>query len=150
MDDFVLGADTPNVFGLTGGDANLPAPGKRPQSSMSPTILLHDGRPRLVLGGSGGPFIVSGTLQVLLGMTAFGLDAPAAVEAPRIHDQGTPAVLVAEAGLDPAVRAALERIGHHVTTAQSIGAVAVAGRRPDGTFAAAGDPRKDTGAETVP
>jgi gamma-glutamyltranspeptidase/glutathione hydrolase len=145
MDDFVLGADVPNVYGLTGGAANVPAPGKRPQSSMSPTIVLVGRRPELVVGGSGGPTIISGTVQVLLGVVAYGRDLRAAVDAPRIHDQGTPAVLGVEPGIPPVVRAALGRLGHTVREWPAIGAVSAVGLDPDGTPSAAGDMRKDGG-----
>jgi gamma-glutamyltranspeptidase/glutathione hydrolase len=144
MDDFAI-ADVPNVYGLTGGRANGVAPRKRPQSSMSPTIVLRGARPELVLGGSGGPTIISATLQVLLGVVAFGHDPAAAVAAPRIHHQGVPAVLLVEPGVDLPSRTALARIGHRVVEQPAIGAVAAVGVGPDG-LAAAGDARKDGGA----
>jgi gamma-glutamyltranspeptidase/glutathione hydrolase len=149
MDDFAIAPEVPNVFGLTGGAANAVAPGKRPQSSMSPTIVLRDGRPELVVGGSGGPTIISGTLQVLLGVLVFGRDPAAAVAAPRIHDQGAPPVLLIEPGFDDATRAALIRIGHRLGEQARIGAVAAAARGPGG-LAAAGDARKDGGAVVTP
>jgi len=149
MDDFALAPDAPNVYGLTGGAANVPAPGKRPQSSMSPTVVLAGRRPELVVGASGGPTIISGILQVILGRTAFGLDLRTAVEAPRIHDQAPPQLGV-EPGVAPEVRAALERIGHRVTEVPALGAVSAAGLAADGSPVAAGDPRKDGGAALVP
>jgi gamma-glutamyltranspeptidase/glutathione hydrolase len=150
MDDFALAPDVPNVYGLVGTAANAVAPGKRPQSSMSPTVVLDGRRPELVVGGSGGPTIISGTLQVVLGVTAFGRGLGEAVAAPRIHDQGVPPVLAVEAAIAPGVRAALERFGHRLTVLPPIGAVSAAGLRPDGTPVAAGDPRKDGGAAVVP
>jgi len=149
MDDFALAPDVPNAFGLTGGAANALAPGKRPQSSMSPTIVVADGRPELVVGGSGGPHIISGTLQVLLGVVAFGLDVRLAVGAPRIHHQAVPPVLVTEAGIAPLTRAALLRVGHRLGETTAIGAVSAVGLARDGTPVAAGDPRKDGGAVIV-
>jgi gamma-glutamyltranspeptidase/glutathione hydrolase len=145
MDDFAIAPEVPNAFGLTGGDANAVAPGKRPQSSMSPTIVLRDGRPELVVGGSGGPTIISATLQVLLGVVVFGRDPASAVAAPRIHDQGMPALLVVEPGVDQVARAALARVGHHLVEQPRIGAVAAVGLGRLG-LAAAGDARKDGGA----
>jgi gamma-glutamyltranspeptidase/glutathione hydrolase len=145
MDDFAIAPDVPNVYGLVGGRANAVAPRKRPQSSMSPTIVLGNGRPVLVVGGSGGPTIISGTLQVLLQAIAFGRDPASAVAAVRIHDQGVPDVLAVEPGVDSVTRAALERVGHRVVEQPAIGAVAAAGVRPGG-LAAAGDARKDGGA----
>jgi gamma-glutamyltranspeptidase/glutathione hydrolase len=150
MDDFALAPGVANVYGLTGGDANGVAPGKRPQSSMSPTIVLTGRRPELVVGGSGGPTIISGTVQVLLGATVFANPVRAAVDAPRIHDQGAPLPLAVEPGVPAATRAMLGRIGHTVREVPALGAVAAAGIAVDGTPAAAGDARKDGGAVTVP
>jgi gamma-glutamyltranspeptidase / glutathione hydrolase len=149
MDDFVLAPDVPNVYGLTGGAANQPVPGKRPQSSMSPTVVLAGRRPELVVGGSGGPMIVSGTVQVLLGVVALGLDLRTAVEAPRIHDQGVPAVLLVEAGVTGSARAALRRLGHTVREWPGVGAISATGLDAAGVPVAAGDPRKHGGAVVV-
>jgi hypothetical protein len=117
---------------------------------MSPTIVIHRGRPELVAGGSGGPTIVSGVLQVMLGVTAFGLDAPAAVAAPRIHDQAVPPGLAVEPGIEATARAALVRVGHRLREATALGAVSAIAVAADGTISAAGDARKDGGAELVP
>jgi len=149
MDDFALAPGVPNAFGLVGAAANALAPRKRPQSSMSPTVVLAGCRPALVAGGSGGPTIISGILQVLLGVVAFGRPLEAAVAAPRIHDQAVPPVLAVEPGVAPEVRAVLERLGHRVIEMPAIGAVAAAGLMPAGEPAAAGDPRKDGGAAVV-
>ena len=150
MDDFALAPGVANVYGLTGAAANAVAPGKRPQSSMSPTIVLSHARPELVVGGSGGPTIISGTLQVLLGVTAHGLDVRAAVDAPRIHDQGVGPALGVEEGVDPDVRRILGRLGHRASIVPAFGAVAAAGVSPDGAVSAAGDRRKDGGEAIVP
>jgi len=150
MDDFALAPGVPNVYGLVGTAANALAPGKRPQSSMSPTIVLAGRRPELVVGGSGGPTIISGTLQVVLGVTAFGLPLREAVEAPRLHDQAVPPVLGVEPGVEPGVRAVLERLGHRVAVTPVIGAISACGLARDGSPVAAGDPRKDGGAAVVP
>jgi gamma-glutamyltranspeptidase/glutathione hydrolase len=149
MDDFAIAPDVPNVYGLTGGAANAVAPRKRPQSSMTPTIVLDGRRPALVVGGSGGPTIISGTLQVVLGAVALGLPLSDAVEAPRIHDQ-TPPALAVEPGIAPPVRDVLERLGHRLTVVPAIGAVSAVGLGIDGAPHAAGDPRKDGGAAVVP
>jgi gamma-glutamyltranspeptidase/glutathione hydrolase len=145
MDDFALAPDVPNVYGLTGAAANAVAPGKRPQSSMSPTVVLSGGRPELVVGGSGGPTIISGILQVVLGVTAFGLDLQSAVEGPRIHDQGVGPALAVEERLPAETRAILGRLGHRVTILSAIGAVSAVGIARDGAMSAAGDRRKDGG-----
>src|SRR5207247_2007346 len=150
MDDFALAPGVPNVYGLVGTAANALAPGKRPQSSMSPTVVLDGRRPELVVGGSGGPTIISGTLQVVLGVVAFGLPLSEAVEAPRVHDQAAPPVLAVEAGVEPSARGVLERLGHHVVVTPAIGAVSACGLARDGSPVAAGDARKDGGAAIVP
>jgi gamma-glutamyltranspeptidase/glutathione hydrolase len=150
MDDFALAPGVPNAYGLVGSAANAVAPGKRPQSSMAPTIVLDGRRPRLVVGGSGGPTIVSGTAQVLLGVAAFGLGPRAAVDAPRIHHQGVPPVLAVEPGVDAGTQAALARAGHQLRAVRALGAVAAAGLAPDGAPEAAGDRRKDGGEAVVP
>jgi gamma-glutamyltranspeptidase / glutathione hydrolase len=115
MDDFSISPETPNAFGLVGSAQNAIAPGKRPLSSMSPTIVLKDGAVKLVVGGAGGPTIISGTLQVLLNVLDQGLDAQAASAAPRIHHQWKPEVLVAESDIPRDVVQGLERRGHKVS-----------------------------------
>jgi gamma-glutamyltranspeptidase/glutathione hydrolase len=149
MDDFAL-PGVPNVYGLTGGSANAIAPGKRPQSSMSPTIVLHGERPELVVGGSGGPLIISGVVQTVLNVVAMDHGVRAAVDAPRIHDQGTPPRLAVERGIDPATRRSLERVGHVVVELPALGAVAGAGLDGGGAPVAAGDRRKEGGEVIVP
>ena len=149
MDDFALAAGVPNAYGLVGAAANAVVPGKRPQSSMAPTIVLAGDRPELVAGGSGGPLITSGVLQVLLDVVAFGRDLETAVAAPRIHDQGVPPVLLVEPGVPEAARQALARWCHPVRVMPGLGAVSAAGIARDGTPGAAGDPRKDGGAAVV-
>ncbi len=147
MDDFAL-RGVPNAYGLTGGDANAIAPGKRPQSSMAPTIVLDGDRPVLVVGGSGGPLIISGVVQTILGVVALGEDVRAAVDAPRIHDQGMPPALAVEDGVPPDARARLEAIGHRLRPLPA-GAVAAVGLGAGGRPTAAGDRRKDGGQAVV-
>ena len=150
LDDFALEPGLANVYGLVGAEANALRPGKRPQSSMSPTIVLRGRRPELVVGGSGGPFIISGTLQATLGVTAFGLGVRGAIDTPRIHDQGVPPVLLVEPGIDAEARRMLERAGHQVKVISGIGAVAGVGLDAAGVPTAAGDRRKDGGEVVVP
>ena len=90
MDDFAREVGKDNAFGLVGGLANLPAPGKRPVSSMSPTIVLHNGEPILCVGGSGGSRIPTAVEQVALYMLKDGMHPTLAAEAPRLHHQGDP------------------------------------------------------------
>ena len=114
MDDFVSKPGVPNAFGLIGHAANAVAPGKRPLSSMSPTIVLEGGKVRLVVGASGGPTIITGTLQVMLNVLVFGMDIRAAVEAPRVHHQWVPEILWMEGEIPADVRSALESRGHAI------------------------------------
>ncbi len=117
MDDFVAKPGVPNAYGLIGRGANAIAPGKRPLSSMSPTIVLDPkGRVRMVVGASGGPMIITGTLQVLLNVLVFGMEVDAAVAAPRIHHQWVPEALVTEAAIGDETREALEGKGHATKT----------------------------------
>ncbi|MBU0553928.1 gamma-glutamyltransferase, partial [Myxococcota bacterium] len=112
LDDFSIKPGVPNAYGLIGREANAIAPGKRPLSSMSPTIALKEGRVVLVVGASGGPTIITGTLQALLNTLVFGMDARAAVEAPRVHHQWAPNTLIVEPEIPVDVRQALRRRGH--------------------------------------
>jgi gamma-glutamyltranspeptidase/glutathione hydrolase len=114
MDDFSIAPGTPNAFKLIQSAQNAVAPGKRPLSSMSPTIVLQDGVVKLVVGGAGGPNIISGTLQVLLNVIDQHLDAQAASAAPRIHHQWLPPTLSVEADVPRDVVEGLERRGHKV------------------------------------
>jgi len=149
LDDFALAPGVPNVYGLVGSEANALAPGKRPQSSMAPTIVLAGTRPELVVGGSGGPLIISSVAQVVIDVVAYGWDLTDAVRAPRVHDQGVPPMLAVEAGVDPVARAALGRLGHRIIEQPGLGAASAVGLRADGTPVAAGDLRKDGGGEVV-
>jgi gamma-glutamyltranspeptidase/glutathione hydrolase len=91
MDDFLTRRGKPNAFGLTQSDRNLPAPGKRPLSSMTPTIVLtRAGDVEMVVGASGGPRIITATLQVMLNVMLLGMNASNAVDAPRVHHQWQP------------------------------------------------------------
>ncbi|HVN84015.1 MAG TPA: gamma-glutamyltransferase [Candidatus Binatia bacterium] len=141
MDDFAAQPGVPNVFGLVGAAANAVAPRKRPLSSMTPTIVLDHGRPVLIVGGSGGPLIITATLQTLLNVVDFDLDAAAAIAAPRIHDQWVPDVLAVEPGIDGATRDALARRGHLIKEMPRMGAVQAI-RVDGGGLDGAADPRK--------
>lgn len=144
MDDFSAHPGTPNAFGLIGSEANAIAPGKRPLSSMSPTIAARGGEAVLAAGGSGGPLILSGTLQVMLNALVFDRGAADAVAAPRIHHQWMPPVLAVEASVPAATRAALSEMGHQVQVVPELGAVQLA-RRRGRSLEGAADPRKHGG-----
>ena len=98
MDDFSAQPGMPNAFGLVGGDANSIAPGKRPLSSMSPTIVVKDGKPVLLLGGAGGSRIITAVLQVIVNVVDFGMTIEKALEHPRFHHQFKPNILFTESG----------------------------------------------------
>lgn len=116
MDDFAAQPGQPNMFGLVQGEANAIAPGKRPLSAMTPTIVLaRDGAPLLILGARGGPRIISGTLQVMVHVLDHGMSLPDAMRAPRVHHQGLPDTLVHEAGgFAAGVLDSLRAMGHRL------------------------------------
>jgi gamma-glutamyltranspeptidase/glutathione hydrolase len=115
MDDFTAKPGEPNQFGLVQGSNNAIAPGKRPLSSMSPTIVLKDGKPFLVLGSPGGSRIITATLEAAINVIDYGMAPQAAVDAPRIHYQGTPdRIFVEPAALSAETRKALEDSGYRL------------------------------------
>lgn len=113
MDDFTSSPGVPNGFGLIQGEANAIAPGKRPLSSMTPTILTRNGKLAMVVGSPGGPTIINTVLQVILNVVDHRMNIAQAVAAPRLHHQWMPDSIRAEEGaLTPDTRTALERMGH--------------------------------------
>jgi gamma-glutamyltranspeptidase/glutathione hydrolase len=114
MDNFAVRPGTPNHYGVVHGEANAIAPGKRPLSSMTPTIVCRDGKAEVVLGTPGGPTIVSATAQALLYLLEFAWNPQDAVNAPRIHHQWLPDVLYLERGFPADVTRALESRGHRL------------------------------------
>jgi gamma-glutamyltranspeptidase/glutathione hydrolase len=113
MDDFAAKPGVPNMYGLVGGEANAIAPGKRPLSSMCPTVVLKNGVPILVLGARGGSKIITAVFQTIVNVIDFGMTVDDAVIAPRFHHQWLPDTLLYEAGAFPvSVIAALEGRGH--------------------------------------
>ncbi len=140
MDDFSAQPGAPNAFGLIGAFANAVAPGKRPLSSMTPTIVTKDGEPILCVGAAGGPTIVTATVQTIVNVVDFGLDIEAAVAAARVHAQWMPNVLVVEPDVPRDVVQALEKRGHKVVPIPSLAAVHAIGLSPE-RLTAASDPR---------
>jgi gamma-glutamyltranspeptidase/glutathione hydrolase len=139
MDDFSAQAGVPNVFGLVGAEANAVAPGKRPLSSMSPTIVLKDGKPFLSLGAAGGPTIISQTVVNLINILDYGMSIEQALAHPRIHQQWKPDELKIE-HVPAEIRSGLEKKGHTVKEVEGMGAAQIVIRTADG-FSAAADPR---------
>ena len=147
LDDFTAKSGASNAYGLVGFAANLPGPGKRPLSSMTPTIVLQDGKPLLITGSPGGSRIITAVLQVVTNVLDFQMPIADAVSAPRLHQQWQPEETVVEPGFDPAVLAALKARGHMIaptrpgTSANSIevtadGYVGAADPRTRGSLAA--------------
>ena len=114
LDDFTAAPGASNAFGLVGFEANLPGPGKRPLSSMSPTIVLKDGKPVLVTGSPGGSRIISTVLQVIVNVLDYRMDVATAVAAPRLHHQWLPDVVRIERGFAADALAELRARGHEV------------------------------------
>ena len=147
LDDFTAKPGAANAYGLVGFDANLPGPNRRPLSSMTPTIVLKDGKPFLVTGSPGGSLIITAVLQVIVNAIDFHMPIDAAVSAPRLHNQWEPEKTFVEPGFDAALLDALKARGHTIvpmaphTSANSIevtkdGYVGAADTRTRGATAA--------------
>jgi gamma-glutamyltranspeptidase/glutathione hydrolase len=122
MDDFAAKPGTPNMYGLVQGTANAIAPGKRPLSSMTPTIVLKDGKPVLVVGTPGGSRITTTVLEVLVNVIDHGMTLDEAIDAPRIHHQWLPDTLASEPySLSADTAAALRKMGYHLVPLQPWG-----------------------------
>ncbi|WP_428485584.1 gamma-glutamyltransferase [Rhodopila sp.] len=171
MDDFTLKPGVSNLYGLVQGAANAIAPGKRPLSSMAPTIVLKDGQVRMVLGSPGGSRIVTIVLETILNMIDYDMTPQEAVDAPRLHLQWLPDILYAERlALSPDARDALLRMGYRIEEQPNWGAVELIamgappapGTTPPGmdlvtgqrgtakVFYGASDPRRPAGAAIAP
>jgi gamma-glutamyltranspeptidase/glutathione hydrolase len=149
LDDFTAAPGASNAYGLVGYAANLPGPGKRPLSSMSPTIVLKDGRVVLVSGSPGGSRIISTVLQVIVDVIDYRMDVAAAVAAPRLHHQWLPDEVRIEQGFPESVQGALRGMGHAVRAPMgqtSANSIAVR----DGTLYGAPDPRTRGAEATAP
>jgi gamma-glutamyltranspeptidase/glutathione hydrolase len=155
MDDFTSKTGVPNLYGLVQGEANKIEPGKRPLSSMTPTIVLRDGKPWMILGTPGGSRIITAILHTMLNVIDYRMDIQEAVDAPRFHQQWLPEETFVETrGLSPDTTALLTSMGHKLTVPQPdnhvaailIGAPAL-DAAPVGAnkFYGAIDPRRNTG-----
>jgi gamma-glutamyltranspeptidase/glutathione hydrolase len=144
MDDFSAKPGVPNAFGLIGGEANAIAPFKRPLSSMSPTIVLREGKPWLATGSPGGSRIITTTLQMILNMVDWGMNPAEASSTPRVHHQWIPDELRVEKGLSPDTVRLLEGKGHKVVVKAAMGRTETIQIRPDG-FYGYSDPRNPDG-----
>lgn len=155
MDDFTAKIGVPNMYGLVQGEANAIAPGKRPLSSMSPTIVSKDGKPVFVVGTPGGSRIITAVLHTILNVVDYGMNVQEAVDAPRFHQQWLPDVTNVETfALSPDTRKILADMGHNLGVPQPanhmaaiiVGAPSLGGK-PVGAnrFYGANDPRRNTG-----
>jgi gamma-glutamyltranspeptidase/glutathione hydrolase len=122
MDDFSAKPGAPNVDGLIQGAADAIGPGKRPLSSMTPTIVVHDGKTLLVLGSPGSSKIITTVANVLMGVIDYGMNIQEAVDAPRFHNQWMPDILFLEQWFSPDTVGALQRMGYNVETGLHNGA----------------------------
>ncbi|MBX9600080.1 MAG: gamma-glutamyltransferase [Bryobacteraceae bacterium] len=125
MDNFASQVGGANAYGLIQGEANAIQPGKRPVSSMTPTIVSRDGKLVLVIGAPGGTRITTAVMQALLNVLDHKMNVQAAIDAPRIHHQWMPDQIFAERGLSPDTLDRLERMGHKVERASPVGALVV-------------------------
>jgi gamma-glutamyltranspeptidase/glutathione hydrolase len=114
MDDFSAKPGVPNVYGLIQGPANAIGPAKRPLSSMTPTIVLKDGKLFLVLGSPGGSGISTTVANILMGVVDFGMNIQQSIDAPRFHNQWMPDVLNVEQWFSPDTVQALQKMGYNV------------------------------------
>lgn len=141
MDDFTANPGKPNAFGLIQSAANAVVPGKRPLSSMTPTILIKDGRATYACGASGGPRIITATLQNLLNHTIFDMTAQRSVTAPRFHHQWSPDELLLEPSLFLTASASLQEKGHVTKQASALAATQSAALKSN-EISGGSDPRK--------
>jgi gamma-glutamyltranspeptidase / glutathione hydrolase len=147
MDDFSAKPGAANMFGLVQGADNAIAPGKRPLSSMTPTIVLRDGHVAMVLGSPGGSRIITVVLETLLNVIDHGMTAQAAVDAPRLHLQYLPDELFEEdSALPPDTAGLLRWMGYAITKAPPWGAAELIVAGPGGKLVGANDPRRPAGA----
>ncbi|MDC7701669.1 gamma-glutamyltransferase [Vogesella indigofera] len=145
MDDFSAKPGVPNAYGLIGGDANAIQPGKRPLSSMSPTLVLKNGKPWLVTGSPGGARIITTTLQTIVNAIDFGMNPAEAAATPRIHHQWLPDELRVEKGLSPDTLSILRQQGYKVSVKPTMGRTQTIQVLEDG-FYGFSDPRNPDGA----
>ncbi|MEM0569643.1 gamma-glutamyltransferase [Salmonella enterica] len=141
MDDFSAKPGVPNVYGLVGGEANAVGPKKRPLSSMSPTIVVKDGKTWLVTGSPGGSRIITTVLQMVVNIIDFGMNVAEATNAPRFHHQWLPDELRVEKGFSPDTLKLLEQKGQKVALKEAMGSTQSIMVGADGELYGASDPR---------
>lgn len=147
MDDFSIKPGVPNMFGAVGGEANAIVAGKRMLSSMTPTILLKNNYPFLVVGTPGGTTIPTSVFQTIVNIVDFGMSTSDAVNKPKFHHQWLPDEIMVERNFPQAVIDSLEKMGYTVSKRGAIGRTDVIKVRPDKTMEVVGDIRGDDSAE---
>ncbi len=143
MDDFSIKPGVPNMFGAVGGDANAIVPGKRMLSSMTPTIVLKNNQPYLIIGTPGGTTITTSVFQTIVDILDFNLSVDDAVNKPKFHHQWLPDEIYFERDFPEDTRSALEKMGYKFTQRRSIGRTEVIKVNEDGSFEAVADKRGD-------
>lgn len=141
MDDFSAQPGAPNAFGLVGAETNAVAPGKRPLSSMSPTLVLRDGQPVASLGAAGGPTIITQVALALVQMIDFGQAPREALASARFHHQWKPRVLKIEQSAGEEILKELTQRGHRLDPVSRMGAAQMIALDPEGRFQGSADPR---------
>jgi gamma-glutamyltranspeptidase/glutathione hydrolase len=141
MDDFSAQPGVPNFFGLIGSENNAVEPGKRPLSSMSPTIVLEDGQPILTVGAAGGPRIITQVLLTIIRHLDYDMRLDEAIGAPRFHHQWTPAHLRCESSFPKDQQDRLAELGHVMMPGGSGGVAQAIAKLPDGRLIGVHDPR---------
>jgi gamma-glutamyltranspeptidase/glutathione hydrolase len=144
MDDFSMKPGEPNAYGLVGGSANAPAPGKRMLSSMTPTIILKDGEPFLVTGSPGGSLIITTVLQIITNVVDFGMNISEATNAPRVHHQWLPDKLRIERGISGDTLRILTDRGYTIDTGNTMGSAQSIMKKGEFIYGAS-DPRRPGG-----
>lgn len=147
MDDFSIKPGTPNMYGAVGGEANAIQPGKRMLSSMTPTLVLKDNKPFLIVGTPGGTTIPTSVFQTVLNILEFKLTSEEAVWKPKFHHQWLPDKIEIEKGFPEATRKALEAMGYKTSERGSIGRTELIRVLPDGKFEGIADNRGEDAAE---
>lgn len=147
MDDFSVKPGVPNLYGAVGGEANAIAPGKRMLSSMTPTVVLQNGKPFLVVGTPGGTTIPTSVFQTLVNIIDFGMSTEDAVYKPKFHHQWLPDEIMVERNFPVEVKAALEKMGYKVVERGAIGRVEAIKVLPNGSMEAVADNRGEDDAE---
>lgn len=147
MDDFSIKPGVPNMYGAVGGEANSIAPGKRMLSSMSPTIVLKNSEPYIIVGTPGGTTIPTSVFQTLVNIIEFGMSTEDALYKPKFHHQWLPDTLDVERGFPQPVRDSLQKMGYPIMERVAIGRTEIIKVLPDKKFEAVADNRGDDDAE---